>query len=299
MKKFFSLGLCLIAIFLIGNGENRDCLSDLDTQHYLIELPEIPSYIQTPMQRADFLVANFWNNLNVNDSLRSQDEILLEQSFVDFLSIIPLATSDSIVDIGFRNLLETSHQNPNIYKKITNFAEIYLNTSDSPMYSEDLYLQYLQALSRSNFISEIQRIRLEDLIEMMGKNRIGSKASDFSFISPEGEFLSLSKLLSPGMKIMLIFFDPECEQCEVTLEKLRADSNLQKSLTEGHLKVVAIYPGDNEPAWRRKISSLPPEWIFGINQYEIEDNDLYYLPEMPTIYLLDDNGTVLIKEMKF
>lgn len=294
--KAWTLACVMLLCTSCANGTRPELSEDPPS----IQLPEIPDSIRIPSQRADYLITHYWDKLDFNDTLRSHDRPLMEQSFVNFLSILPHASSDTIIEDGFRILIDRSHADRKAFSIVTGLAEEYLNDPHSPMYSEDHFICYLQGMADCQVLTFAQYERVEDRLALVKKNRTGSIAADFSFLKPDGSKSSLKESLPSGdAKLLLIFFDPECDNCENVMTKISSDPDLKRQLEDGALKILAIYSGDNINAWRRKASSLPSQWIVGINDGDVDDGELYYLPSMPTVYLLDSRGTVVKKDLEF
>lgn len=290
--------LIFFSIFLLASSCARGATSRAEHKEGdTIEMPEIPSNLRQPAERADYLITHYWDNLDMNDTLQSHDRPLLEQSFVNFLSILPYASSEDIVKNGFSILLEKTSADSYVYKGIIDMTNQYLFEPDSPMYNEDIYLIYLNAWKDSKTVNETEKIRIEDRIDMVSKNRKGSPATDFSFKMPNGAVSTLYETLEPGKDLMLIFFDPDCENCEETMNFIQSNLEITNDIRAGRIKILAVYSGDNESAWRRKAATLPSSWTVGINVSEIEDQELYYLPAMPTIYLIGSDGKVKGKDI--
>lgn len=263
-----------------------------------IEMPEIPSNLREPTERADYLITHFWDKLDFTDTVKTHDRALMEQSFVNFLSILPYASTVETVKNGFAILLDRAGEDTSTFDFFTRTANDYLSDPDSPMHSEEVYLLYLDVLKDNRNLTPSERIRIEDRIEMVSKNRKGTAASDFSYKTADGKESTLYKTLTPGKDMLLIFFDPECENCEEVMRQMQKNESLNNNIKEGKLQILAIYSGENEEAWLKKAERLPANWTVGINMNEIEDNELYYLPTMPTIYLLDDGGIVMEKDLQ-
>ena len=303
MKKIQFLAVATL-LFVSGcaKGNNietkqESSINQEDTV-FKITLPRIPDELKEPADRADYLIRHYWDNLDFNDTAKSLNSDFMEQSLVDFLYVLPYASSEKVVSDGFSIMLDKASINEEAYKKLTGIADDYLYNPNSPMLSEEQYIIYLDALIKRPNLSESQKIRLEDRIEMVSKNRTGTKATDFTYEKPDGSVSSLYQSLpAKGKDMMLIFFDPECESCEEVLARLKDDENLNASLEEGSIEVLAIYSGDNVDSWRRKVEELPATWTIGINKHEIEDNDLYFFPGMPTIYIIDSEGIVRAKDL--
>jgi len=63
------------------------------------------------------------------------------------------------------------------------------------------------------------------------------------------------------------------------------------------LVILTIYPDQDLEAWQNYLPQLPAQWINAYNPgAQVKDNHLYDLKAIPTLYLLDANKTVLVKD---
>lgn len=264
-----------------------------------IDLPAIPEELKTPTERADYLIEHYWDLLDVNDTGMTKDVPLIEQSLVNFLSILPFASSDTVVRQGFETILLRSAVDPSFSQLIRDLSTDYLIGSGSPMASDSQYITFLRARLNTDSLPEYERLRLEDTIEMMSRNLPGTSATDFSFETPDGTSHYLYDFLKEFQgQLLLIFFDPDCENCEETMRQLAGDKDVESDIKGGMLKIIAVYSGNNYDSWMKKVETFPSSWTVGINDGSIEEDDLYYFPSMPTIYLLDAEGTVIERNIK-
>lgn len=258
-----------------------------------VEMPEIPTELRQPSERADYLVVHFWDKADFADNEITEDEAIIGRSFANFLSVLPYSSSSEIVTEGFRRMIDKSHENGKVYKQLTGMAEDYLNDRESPWKSEETYLLFLRALSTSQHISETNKARIDDRIELMMKNPIGGVATDFVYSTRDGNQGTLKEYIDESEgETMLIFFDPECDHCDEVIDKISANEEIKRRIKTKKLRILAIYPGENKKSWEAKADMLPSEWTIGICPEKIDEEELYYLPSMPTIYLLDAEGRV-------
>ena len=60
---------------------------------------------------------------------------------------------------------------------------------------------------------------------------------------------------------------------------------------------MVIYPDADSEMWKNRISRMPIGWIDAYSpDGEIADKLLYYLPAMPSLYLLDADKRVILKD---
>jgi hypothetical protein len=71
-------------------------------------------------------------------------------------------------------------------------------------------------------------------------------------------------------------------------------------LKKGKLKILSLYPNKNLAEWNKHLSEFPAVWI---NAYDkgavIEKQMLYDLKAIPTLYLLDSEKRVILKDVPF
>lgn len=61
------------------------------------------------------------------------------------------------------------------------------------------------------------------------------------------------------------------------------------------MQVVAVYIDNEAEAW--KSASYPPAWL-SVYAPEIDQQDLYNIKALPTLYLLDTQKRVLLKDVR-
>ena len=65
----------------------------------------------------------------------------------------------------------------------------------------------------------------------------------------------------------------------------------------GKLKVVNIYPDADLTEWYNYLSHYPEEWITGFDAEGVLNSDtIYYLRAIPSLYLLDADKRVILKD---
>lgn len=282
-----------IGMMSCGNANAGSSVhSEPDT--VLFALPEIPRTLTIPIERAAFLAEHYWDRFNPDLLRTAEDSMTVEQAFVDFLTIIPEAEKDA-ADKGVCNLLEKSSAKEEAYTFILELATKYLYEADSPMENEEMFLPYLQYAADSARADDYIRMRANFLLERVQKNRPGTKASDFQYITRDNKKRNLWSV--NAKELLLIFYDPECQHCMEIINQIMCDSDISDRLNNGKLKILAIYTEGNESVWIANKNLLPTNWIVGKDISGITENEIYDLKAMPTLYLLDKDKRVLTKDL--
>lgn len=226
------------------------------------------------------------------------DSAVAEQFIVDFL--YRMGQVDSVTaSQAYRVMLR--HIPSERQEFIIDKSSDYLYSIDSPLYSTSLYPVVIDALIAEDAVdddmAEILRLRHADLM----KNRVGSTATDFRILTRQGRMTTLSELAKeetgdrPCERIILLFYDPDCNVCAETEARMAADPQLNAQIQAGRVKVIAVDPGDTpQDRWQQHAQTLPDSWTVGRSPNgEIDRLDLYILRTTPTVYHLTPSLLIL------
>lgn len=303
MKKYFwSLFILAITVSCVGNdktnmeGGAEDSSKVVDAEAKMLEIPDVPDDIKDSVKMAEFLAFHFWDNLNFSDSLKSRDVDFISPNFSKYISILHKIKDKDIIKQSFLSFQKKVVADPATFNLVLKMAEDSLYNLDSPMLSEDIYESFLSSLLDSGFLDNDNRWKYEDQYKIVSKNKVGDKVTDFSFVMPSGKTSSLLQA-SNGKPTVLIFFDPDCDTCEEAIFRLENNPDVTSRIKNGSLSLIAIYSGHDMEGWKKKVASLPKDWIVGINP-EIDEKELYFLREMPSIYILDKSGIITDKNVR-
>lgn len=287
--------VCIMGLSLCCCGHNRQSIENAaGNDSTVFVLPNIPQGLTEPEKRAGYLAVHYWDNLNPQLLRTAEDSSLLEQAYVDFLTIVPLIERQAAENAVIK-LLDRTQSDKGTYGYVLELAEKYLYEADSPMKNEEMLLPYLQYAADSARADDYIRMRANFLLERVQKNRPGTKASDFQYITRDNKKRNLWSVNAE--ELLLIFYDPECQHCMEIINQIMCDSDISDRLNNGKLKISAIYTEGSESVWIANKNLLPANWIVGKDISGIVENELYDLKAMPTLYLLDKDKRVLTKDL--
>ena len=256
-------------------------------------LPDVPVTLTAPEDRAAYLSLHYWDHFDFADtSLISRPEIT-EQVFVDFISILPhTPKAQEAVDTLFRRALADREM---LYHFIS-LGDKYLYEPNSPMHDEELHILFLRALVNHPGLEETDRIRPRHLLEMALKNRPGDVATDFTVVCRDGRSRRLSDIKAGY--VLVYFNDPDCENCHRVKELLTLSPVVNDLLESGRLKLLSVCVEGKTPAWEK--AEFPAGWIDGYDAGQrLTREQVYDLKAMPTLYLLDAEKRVILKDASF
>ena len=288
--------LCFLLLCSCKNGNASSQSTNETVQDTIksITLPAIPTMMTAPEQRADFLVKHYWDNVNFADTNYIHHPEVTEQAWADYCDIlnhVPLETAQE----AMRKTIERTNVDKKVFTYITDLADKYLYDPNSPMRNEEFYIPVLDVMLDSPLLEEIEKVRPKARRELAQKNRIGTKALNFNYTSASGAQGSLYQ--QQAEYILLFINNPGCHACTETIDALKNAPIINQLLEQKRLTVLSIYPDEELDEWRKHLNEFPKEWINGYDKkFAIKEQQLYDLKAIPTLYLLNKEKTVLLKD---
>ena len=184
-------------------------------------------------------------------------------------------------------LLAKAEQN-NATARFLTLAKKYLYDPNSPYRNDEQYLLFLQYVATHQFADYTTNTRYKKHYTMVQKNRVGTPAADFSFITQAGEEGHLYGVQS--QYILLFFHDPNCEECQLVKQQLASQ---HAHFAQKGVQVVAVYIDDEVEVWQK--AQYPSAWL-SVYAPEIDKQDLYDIKALPTLYILDAQKQVIEKD---
>ena len=260
-------------------------------------MPDIPVELTEPAQRAEYLTMHFWDKFNFGDASSFINNNLPERCFVDFidlLSIVPVETMEKSIDI----FLKKSEASKTVFSYIMKLSERYLYEPESPVCDEEKLIPFMRYALQSSLLDDAEKIRPRFLLENISINRLGTVASDIDFILMNGKKGSLH---SVHTRFTLLYFnDPECEDCAMLTKQLIASTVINNLINSGGLKILMVYVNDDIDSWEKHASEIPDSWIYSRDaEQKIIIESIYNIKQFPTIYLLDKDKKVLLKDTSY
>lgn len=213
---------------------------------------------------------HYWDGCNPG----TMDADTLEQRLVDYMYLTMNAPSPDLRRKCWQTIariIPDSQPNRTV-------AE-YLGEQDSPLYAPSMLEEYLVALTEIFPSGSVQRIRVDYLLEEIRKNKPGTIIADLRLLLADGVESTLHKLVGKSHDgCMILFYDPECEECSALISRLATD--------EDTLQVIAV-------SVTGEMTQLPAWWVSAraADTEELDTN--FYLPRLPMLYKVRSDGKIL------
>ena len=261
-----------------------------DTREARFPIPVIPDFITGKEERVAYALEHYWQAYDFNDTTQANRD-RGEQGFSNFLLLLQHADSATAAR-SVRRYLEKGFAQPSLRALHNGMIRHYLDNPNSPLRNDVLYVHFLRAQLNLYGPDEVaERERCAFLLRMVSLNQPGTIAADFRFTDRNGKKGRLHAIKSP--LTLLLFNDPDCENCQKEMPRLIASPLLQSP----GLAVVAVYPDSDTEIWKNAQSRMPATWTDAYSpDGEVVSRTIYYLPAMPSLYLLDADKRILLKD---
>lgn len=262
--------------------------------------PEIPVTLTDPEDRKAWLLTHYWTLFNFADTALVNNRDVTEQGFVNFVALlVDGSTSEQLIRESLTQWCSRFMIETHACKVLMQIADDYLYNPNSPFYNEKLYSLYLEAVLDELPKEDVRCSTLNFKLKLLKRNNPGDKAMNFTYYLPDGTRCTLAATPVKGDRLLLVFYDSECESCHAVLQQMSDDVTLAKEVKEGLISVLAIYTEGNDEVWRKALPSMPKEWIIGTDHEAVKTGALYDLKAMPSLYLLDGQKRVVLKDVSF
>ena len=287
--------LLLLVVVSCGGGKRNPAPDRARTEH-LFTLPELPSALKSVEEKTYYLAEHFWDNLTIADTscLRTKPGYI-EHYFLEYIDCLTCVDERSAAAF-VKNFLCDGKVGRLWMRYFLKLADDHLYNVESPVVNEALYLPFAESAVLSSQLSDRELSRYMYRIEVARKNNPGNKATDFAFVDADGRGGSLYGVNAE--LLLVVFYDPECVHCNEVLNVLKASETIGKLCEKGGLVPMLVYTEGNREVWDKYRKDAPKGWMNCFDSSEsVRTGRLYELRAMPSMYLLDGDKNVILKDV--
>lgn len=257
-------------------------------------LPAIAPADLAPEARRNYLRTHYWDRFDFADTLfpRLADTLQMVEHFARYAMILSDRPTDGA---PMDSLMRRAAVSRTMLDYFAMLAAQVLHDPNSPLRNDELYIPVLRAQVASPWYDEYERLAPEYDLHMALQNRVGQRANDFRYTLASG---ATGRLYGLRADYTLLFINnPGCPMCREIREAIVSSPMLTELQEQGRLRVLALYPDEDLKEWRAYRDRIPAAWI---NAYDagcvIRSEGLYDLAAIPSLYLLDRDKRVVVKD---
>ena len=287
------------------------CVNNRKAEQFsALPFPDVkaPAMMQDRQEIAEYMAGHWWDGLTDPQRSFPCDSALVsgvkrgdvEQKFANWTVVLGAVDYTHAVKSVARLFdravaCEKKDTASNIFESMTDIVQKYLYDPNSPMRNEDFYGPYVERLSQCELVEEGMRQAYAFDARMCALNRVGTKAADFRFSDSRGRIRRLYDIKADN--IILFFSNPGCTACMDIINTLKSIPAVAHGVASGRLAVLNIYIDEDLNAWREYMPIYPEEWFNGYDpDYVIRTDVLYNVRAIPSLYLLDKDKKVIMKD---
>lgn len=284
-----------ICIISACNGQQTNQAETESIERRTFQMVSVPSVITDPKERAVYLAKHYWDAFDFSDTTLVRFPEVTEQAVSDYIGMMKYVPAETAAS-AIKEMMNKASADSTMFVYLAGLYEKYLYDPDSPMRDESLFVHVLEAVLEASVLDEVSKIRPAHLLELALKNRVGESAADFVYTLADGKEGALYHVNADYL--LLFFYNPDCHACKETTDQLAASPFVAEWSKKGQLKILAVYPDEDLDAWREHLAYMPADWI---NSYDatmsLKGDEVYDLKAMPTLYLLDKDKRVILKDV--
>lgn len=242
---------------------------------------------------------HYWDSFDFRDTaFVGSAASVTENALTDYFNAVFPNVPYDVAAAGIRNLLDRAVTNRAMYAFFTSKMEQYLFNPASPMRNEEYFIPTLQHMLATDSLDRYRKARAQAMLEEVVKNRPGTPAADIHYATASGGTGSLYALKTDF--VLIFFHNLDCGNCRQLAAAISASPIVSELMKRGRLTVLAIYPDMAADMWRQYLPQMPSTWTHGYDRdLEIANNHTYILRVLPSLYLVDRDHRVVMKDAAF
>lgn len=293
-----SLVILLMIVILSACKENRP--------------PQPFPYAQPPLMMAtssatmsEWLAEHYWNawldsipkfsqDTSLIGGITKEDFVVAMKQYAALLNVIPTQKGIQIQNKLWSQLASCDESLKPIVNGLFQAHEQYFYHPLSSFRNEDFYLPAVRWKVSQETDSTRQQL-YQNQFETCNHNQWGTVAPDFRYQVPGKEPERMHNIATPFT--LLCFSIPECQYCWDIIQQLAHHADIQQAIQQGRLTVLNLYHENELEKWMNYRKEYPQTWINAFDpDQDIQNNRLYILRATPSLYLLNQNKQILLKD---
>ena len=297
--------ILLLAVLAVSCSQGKKA-----EQFKALPFPDIapPAMMTDPQNIAEYLAEHYWDRFIDPSRTYPSDSMMvsgvkkgdIEQKFADWayiLDMISFQKAEKALSGLYSKALacEQADTASAVFEFFNETAYKYFYDPNSPLRNEDYYNVYVRKLAEYAGLTPEMRGKHEFDVRMTSLNRVGTVAADFKFADKYGRFHTLHGIKAP--LTLLFFSNPGCNACMDIINVLKGEPAIASMISDGTLAVLNIYIDEDLQGWRDYMPIYPQEWYNGFDpDLVIRTDNLYNVRAIPSLYLLDEEKRVILKD---
>ena len=267
-----------------------------------IDIPTLDSITddkERQRARAFYNQQHYFDNIDFSDDrfIRTHPSVFYEK-LEYFKEHLMYPVPDSII-ISIDRLIAKTKGSQEMYKYLViDFTKGYEKSKIMCMDKVKLHMynKYFLNDTRTTWLDESTRKKVEDLVDKMKNSQCGMKAPALVVPDTTGTYIALDQL--KNKYVVVYFWSATCGHCKKTTPILHEVYKKLKSKYDIEIFTVSIDDKSKEKVFKEYINEHQYDWIIGWGDKNYNDfRTKFNVFSTPTMYLLDSEKKIIGKEL--
>lgn len=252
----------------------------------LFEYAVAPEYLQDITAKSDYLMDNFWNDMNFKAKTVNQSALV--HAFQVYTSPMRWASKAKVYN-SVAALIKKLQKNPSLLLQFTKAAEETIYGPRAEYYIDDVYEMFLESVNNHKKIKPNRKERYQRQLKAIRTTQLGEIAPQLELTGTDGSPIDLK----PGKHYTLYLFG-NGRQSDLRQWLLKLENNVavERLSEKGDLGIVYCSLGEKNEEEDAQISSVEAPMQAG---YVKDRGEAFDIRFTPSVYLLDSDGKIVIK----
>lgn len=264
--------------------------------------PTTPLYINSEQAQIEYLAEHFWDECDIDNITSRYTSNTLAEALGRWGQLLHLLTgygpTHPIAESAITNLLnKAAKSGKDNYWFFLEWLEKLFYDPSSPLRCDEHFAIVCNhaTSSKKSPLDSTEALRYNSLLQLVSRNNPSSTAANFTYTLADG---SQHKMHAIEAELLIIYFyNPGCDDCRYVKALMDSSEAIDRLHRQGRLKVLALYPDGEVDEWRKHLHENPSWWISSYDKgSQILQKQTYDLKATPTLYLLDRNKQVILKD---
>lgn len=277
-----------------GRQTSKETAQQTKAQPARVFLPPVAPASLDAEQTCDYVKTHYWDNFNFADTvfIREIDTVDMIEAFAKYVILL---TDDPTNGEPMREIAQKAAVSRPMLDYFYMLSEKVLHDPNSPLRNDEMYIPVLETVIASGYYDEYELLSPEYDLKIASQNRLGERANDIKYTLYSGKQGTLYGIHADY--VLLLISNPECPMCGDVAEAIATSPMISEMVERGSLKVLYVYPDEDIAAWKAHRELIPSKWIYSYDkECAMKEQSTYNLSAIPSIYLLDKDKRVLVKD---
>lgn len=264
--------------------------------------PTLPAFMSSERAEVEYLVEHFWDRFDFASYQSRYDQATRNEALATWADLLAMLTGPNkvgrVAEESICAVLDgAAAAGEEAYWYFLESLESLFYDANSPVRCDEHFVVVCSHATdpERSAIDEVSARRYASLGRLVERNRPGNVATDFAYTLPDGRQRRLHNF--EAELLVLYFYNPGCSDCGRVKQLLEQSSSVAELHRQGRLGLLAVYPDAELELWRDDLANLPEWWVAGYDSGSVvQQRELYDLKAVPTLYLLDGDKRVILKD---